>query len=716
MVRKRIAWLLVLALVLQCPLIQVWAGDTSFFSTRETTAEETTPEETEPSRTGGGGFFTRTETTPAETEPAETTPAETEPSRTGGGGFFSRTETTPAETEPAETTPAETEPVETMPAETTPAETTPAETEPSRSGFWGFFTQTETTPAETDPAETMPVETEPAETEPVETTPAETEPVTDPEPAVPFIVNACLSSEPDTVDPSLISYVDASVYTQHQFENLMKYQVSSIPVGEDEDLNYVELVPGQAESYEVSEDGLVYTFTLRDDIYWSDGQPVTAADFVYSWQRLVDPYTDSPYCFILDGIVLNAEEIEYGEMDKSNLGIHAVDDKTLEIVLEAPCAYFLELCAFGPLVPLREDVVETGYNWTEPENIVVNGPYITTEWAHGNFIRMEQNPYYYDGESLGPDAIVWWLSDDPYDSVSDYQAGEYQFTEVFPGEDIESLQESGDCFINPNAGVYYLYLNCERIPDWRVRAAMTLCLEREYITDYVLMAGQTPAGGFVASGIQDSTGAEFYEGFGGYGAICSALQKMYPDADLTTYEGRCELALMLYDEAVADGAWDPDTELVYKTSYSNVNSEIAESCAYDWWNVLGLNVFRDDNLDWASYTENLRNHDFDLGRLGWIADFNDPVTFLELMRTGTYYNYGSYSNETFDNLVRQAQATPAGEERDALLYQAEETLFGVDGFPICPIYYYTLAYCMKDITNVGYSGMGYFIFSYAKQK
>ena len=192
----------------------------------------------------------------------------------------------------------------------------------------------------------------------------------------PFVVNACIASEPETIDPSLISSVDGSTYTQHQFENLMKYQMVEANPAEDPNMKLTEVVLGQAKEYTVSEDMKVYTFTLRDDIFWSDGQPVTAKDWVFSWQRLVDPATASDYGYFLDNIVLNAAAIQAGEKDKSELGIKAIDDKTLEITLEAPCAYFLEMCAFASLVPLREDVVKDG--WTEPANLVVNGPYKIT--------------------------------------------------------------------------------------------------------------------------------------------------------------------------------------------------------------------------------------------------------------------------------------------------------------------------------------------------
>ena len=530
-----------------------------------------------------------------------------------------------------------------------------------------------------------------------------------------FVINACIASEPETIDPGLISSVDGSTYTQHQFENLMKYQMTDELAGEDENMKNTEVVLGQAKDVQISDDLLTYTFTLRDDIFWSDGEPVKAQDFVYSWQRVVDPETASEYGYFLDNIVLNAAAIQAGEMDKSELGIKALDDKTVEITLEAPCAYFLEMCAFASLMPLRQDVVEANENWTDPENIVVNGAYKVTEWVHDSYIRMEKNPYYYDVDNLGPDAIVWWLSDSQTSILSAYNNGEYQFMEDFPTDLIASMQESGDCFINSYVGTYYLYLNCSKITDWRVRAAMVLSVDRDNIVENVTQGGQVPATGFVASGILDSEGKDFAYGVSELGAIYNTLASMYPDADLSTYEGKCELARQLYDEAVEEGAWDPKTTVVYNFNTSDTHKAIAEACGSDWKTVLGMDITL-ENQEWATYTNGLGEHTFGVARLGWIADYNDPITYLELMVTGNSYNYGLYENAEFDKAITEAKAALAGPERDALLYSAEETLFGEGGFPVCPIYYYTNIYCMKDITNVGYTGMGYFFFWYAQQK
>ncbi|MBR6472265.1 MAG: peptide ABC transporter substrate-binding protein [Firmicutes bacterium] len=531
--------------------------------------------------------------------------------------------------------------------------------------------------------------------------------------AEPFVATACIASEPETIDPGLISSVDGSTYVQHMFENLMKYVPTDEAADASGNVMFTKVDLGQAASYEVSDDGLVYTFKIREDAKWSDGEPVKAQDWVYAWQRLVNPATASDYGYFLDGVVVNAAEIQAGEKEPSELGIKAVDDSTLEITLCQDTPYFLEMCCFASLMPLREDVVEGNDDWFAPENIVVNGPYILSEWVHDSVIKMVPNEQYYDAANLGPDEIDWYLSADETAILSAYQSGEWAFIESFPTDMIASLQDSGDCYIDPYVGTYYLYLNCDKIEDWRVRAAMTLCVDRENIVKNVAQGGQSPATGFVASGILDSTGADFAYGSSELGAMYAWLAAEYPDYDLSTYEGKCDLAKKLYQEAVDEGKWDPDTTIVYNFNTSDAHKAIAEACGHDWENVLGIKITL-ENQEWETYTTGLGEHKFGVARLGWIADYNDPITYLELMVTGNSYNYGLYSNKGFDKAIKEAKATPAGTDRDKSLYEAEETLFGEGGFPVCPIYYYTNMYCGTTLKNVGYTTMGYYFLQYAQ--
>ena len=529
-----------------------------------------------------------------------------------------------------------------------------------------------------------------------------------------FVVTACIASEPETIDPSLISSVDGSTYTQHMFENLMKYEMTDEKADDSGNVMMTKVIEGQAESYEVSEDGKVYTFKIREDAKWSDGEPVKAQDWVYSWRRLVNPETAADYGYFLDGVVLNAAEIQAGEKKPEELGIEAVDDKTLKITLCQDTPYFIEMCAFASLMPLREDIVEGNKDWaTKPETLIGNGPYKMSEWTHDSVIKMVPNEEYYDAANLGPKEIQWYLSADQTAILSAYQSGEWAFIESFPSDMIAQLQDSGDCFVNPYVGTYFLYLNCDKIKDWRVRAAMVLAVDRDNIVDNVAQGGQTPASGFVASGILDSEGNDFAFGGNDKGAMYAWLSEKYPDADLTTYEGRCDLAKKLYKEAVDEGAWDTNTTIVYNFNTDDAHKAIAEACGQDWKDVLGLSITL-ENQEWNTYTTGLGEHKFGVARLGWIADYNDALTYLDMMTTGNSYNYGLYSDTKYDETLKTIKATPAGKDRDKAMYDAEAALFGENGFPVCPLYYYTNVYCNNTMKNIGYTPMGYYFFQYAQ--
>ncbi len=494
-------------------------------------------------------------------------------------------------------------------------------------------------------------------------------------------ITACIASEPETIDPSTIESVDGSTYTQHQFENLMKYATTGEQYQDDPSVLNTEIVPGIAESYTsvANDDGsVVYTFKLRD-ANWSDGEPVTAADFVYSWRRLVNPATASGYGYLLDGIVVNAAEIQAEEKDPSELGVVAVDDKTLEITLVTECPYFLELCAFASLVPLREDVVEGKTDWTDPANLVVNGPYVISEWVHDSYIKFEKNAAYYDAANVnGPATITYYLSDSETAILAAYQAGEYDFIENFPTDMIATLQASGDCYINDYVGTYYLYMSAKNISDWRVRAAISLVIDRENIVANVTQGGQVPATGLVAAGIKDSAGKNFANISSPELAVqWQWLQTNMGDAmglDLSSYEDRAELAEYLVEQAVADG-YDTDATIYYNFNTSETHQAIAEAVQSDVNGVLGLNMEL-ANQDWNVYTTGLAEDTFGLARLGWIADYNDPITYLELFVNGNPYNYGEWVSDEYTSLIEAAKALPAGEERDGYLYDAEGVLFG----------------------------------------
>ena len=532
-----------------------------------------------------------------------------------------------------------------------------------------------------------------------------------------FVVTACIASEPETIDPTMISSVDGNTYVNHLFENLLRYAASDVTAGDDPKMMSAELELGQAESYEVSDDGLVYTFHLRDDIFWSDGEPVKAQDWVYSWQRVCDPDMAADYGYLLaDVSVAGAEEVYYEGADPDTLGIKALDDKTLEITLTAATPFFDQICAFGNLMPLRQDIIEEyGDEWTAPENIVTNGPFVMNEWVHDSYISMVPNDQYYGVDTVGPDEIRWYLSDDETAILASYQSGEYDFIETFPTDQIESLVASGDCYILPAVTTYYLYINCDNITDWRVRAAIALSIDRDNIVENVTQGGQIPATSLVTGGITDSTGAMWQNGTGYNEIMWAGLAEMYPDYDLESYAGRCELAQDLLAEAVEDG-FDTSVTIPYRFNNLGMHGTIAEAVQQDITSVLGLNMTM-DSTEWQVYTSTLdTDRDWSVARLGWQADYLDGSSFLGLFTTGNAYNYSHWSNEEYDALCAQYASMPGGEERDAVMYDAEALLFTEGGFGVCPLYYYTNFYCLsQNVQNAAMSSLGFFLFTSATQ-
>jgi oligopeptide transport system substrate-binding protein len=530
----------------------------------------------------------------------------------------------------------------------------------------------------------------------------------------PFDIAACVYSEPHCIDPNVSDGDDQSYYLIHMYEGLMKYKETDQKSGDRDGVYLMSVDKGQAESYEASEDGLTYTFHLRDDIFWSDGQPVTAKDFVFSWQRLVDPQTASNNGSQFDFIIKNAHDIQQGKVDKTQLGVEATDDKTLVVHLENACPYFLDLCASSFALPVRQDIVEKyGNEWTEAKNVVCNGGYKMTEWVHDSYLKLVKNDKYYDYKNLGPDSITWYLSDNETSMLSAYKSGEYDFIAMMPADQVKPLKESGDLMINGKVGLYYLYLNVNQIADWRVRAAITLAIDRQNIVEGVTQGGEKIATGTVTAGITDSNGDLWIDKAGD--VKYKWLQEKYPDFDLTNYEDCCELAKKLLAEAVAEG-YDVNKTLDYQYNTSDTNKAIGEAIQSDVSSVLGINLTL-NNTDSSSYCENLSHGGFSIARLGNSVSYDDPIGYLGFFGKEGSYNYSQWTDEKFDSLVMQAKTMPDGADRDNVMKQAEERMYQEGGFAVCPLYYYVSKTCLnKSIDNVGYVSLGFYSFMYAKQK
>ncbi|MGN0355423.1 MAG: peptide ABC transporter substrate-binding protein [Muricoprocola sp.] len=518
-----------------------------------------------------------------------------------------------------------------------------------------------------------------------------------------------LASEPQSIDPALNTAMDGGIMIQHMFEGLMKWQNSGEEIdGTNGTAMKAELVNGQAESYEkvVNDDGTVtYTFKLRDDAKWSDGQPVTAEDFAYGWRRLVTPETAADYNYMLDCVV-NANEIMAGEMDPSELAVEAVDDKTFKVTIISDIPYFLELCAFPAMMPIRQDMIEAkGDQWTfDVDSYIGNGSYVMTEWNHNSEIVVAKNENYYDYDNLGPDTITFKLMDDENAMLSGYRSGELDFIEEMPQAELPSLIASGELNIVDYIGTYYVCFQTQKAPfdDPLVREAFTLAIDRTYLVDKITQAGQVEADGFVPSGVYDAEGAtgdDFRTVGGSYYAAT--------DAD---YEANCERARELLAEAgYPNGEGFPVVEYLYNTS--DAHKAVAEALQHMWETELGVTVTL-NNQEWAVFLQTRKDGDYSIARNGWIADYNDPMSFLDMWVTGGGNNDAQYSNEKYDELISAAKATSVQEERMDYMHQAEDIIIGED-HALCPLYFYTQKYMLKDgIKNMYYTPLGFFFFNY----
>ena len=524
-----------------------------------------------------------------------------------------------------------------------------------------------------------------------------------------FNITVNFASEPMTMDPALNSTVDGGIMANHLFEGLMKWSDNGKEIdGTDGTSDGAEITYGQAESYdkEENEDGTVtYTFHLRDGIKWSDGKDVTAGDFEYAWKRLVDPATAADYSYMIDGVV-NANEIINGEKDPSELAVKAVDDKTFEVTLTTDLPYFEEICAFPATMPLREDIIEeNGDQWTfDPSTYISNGPYKLKEWTHNSQIVMEKNDNYYDYENLGPETITFKLMDDANAMLSGFKSGELDYIQEAPQAELPSLIASGDMKIVDYLGTYYVCFQTQKAPfdNPKVREAFTLAVDRTYIVDKVTQSGQVEAGAYVPSGINDADGGDFREEGGDY----------YKPTD-ADYEANCEKARQLLAEAgYPNGEGFPVVEYLYNTN--DAHKAVAEALQNMWEQELGVTVTL-NNQEWAAFIQTRKDGDYSIARNGWISDYNDPISFLDMWMTGGGNNDAQYSNPEYDNLIKEAKTTSDAAERMKLLHQAEDILVGQD-YVVDPLYFYTQKYMLADgIEGMYYCPLGYFFFGYTHQ-
>lgn len=498
-------------------------------------------------------------------------------------------------------------------------------------------------------------------------------------------LNVNVGPEPATIDPAKNSAVDGATLINHAFEGLMKL---------DKDNKIVE---GQASKYEVNKDETVYTFTLREGIKWSDGEQVKAEDFVYAWQRLVDPKTGADYNYMID-MVKNANEIMAGKKKPKELGIKALDEKTVEVTLTTPTPYFLEVCAFPATFPVRKDIVEANADtWsTDPKTYIGNGPYVLKSWEHQSKMTYVKNENYYDLKKLGPDTINFVLMEDKNTMLSAYKNNEILFADDLPSEEIDAMKDKG-LVIEKQLGTYFLSINVKKegLDNVKVREALSLALDRDYIVEKVAKGGQIPADSFVTTGLTDADGkTEFHEN----------AKKWY---DAKDYKGNVEKAKKLLKEAgYENGKGLPSIELMCNPGHE----PIMEAVQNMWKENLGLNVTI-SSQDWNVFLETRKEGDFQVARDGWLGDYNDPISFIDMWITGGGNNNAQWSNKEYDKIVSEIKSTTDSKERYAKMHEAEDIL--AKDMPIIPIYFYTDLYLISDKLEGMYtSPLGYKYFMY----
>lgn len=442
-----------------------------------------------------------------------------------------------------------------------------------------------------------------------------------------------LASEPDFLDPALNSSVDGACLAANAFSGLYTYNDKS------------ETVPACAEGYTVSDDGLTYTVTLKSDLKWSDGSPLTAKDFEYSWKRAVAEETAADYAYMFSG---------FEGYDTGDLNVVAKDDTTLEFKLIAPCAYMEDLMAFPTFFPVCQAYVEANSTadapgaWCQEAGFVCNGAYTCTAWNHDVSMTYEKNPYWYDADKVTIAKQEYMLSADDTAIYAAYNAGDVDLIDTVPTDEIATLIESKnpEFFISDEIGTYYVAFNCKsalfdgKTPQQAacMREAFSLLIDRDYICENIGQTGQVAANSFIPLGMADGNGGIF-KADASTGYYDAYAINNDPEGTMAKARELLESAGYLFKE---DGTLSEETPIVieYLTNESTGHVAIAESMQQDF-GALGIEMSIQVQ-DWNVFLEERKNGNFDIAREGWIADFNDPINMLEMWITDSGNNDCQY--------------------------------------------------------------------------
>ncbi|MBY0157886.1 MULTISPECIES: peptide ABC transporter substrate-binding protein [Cytobacillus] len=450
-----------------------------------------------------------------------------------------------------------------------------------------------------------------------------------------------------------------------------------------------------AEKWDISEDGKVYTFHIREDAKWSNGDPVTAGDFEFAWKRLLNPDTGSSAAF-LGYFIEGGEAYNNGEGSADDVKVKAVDDKTFEVTLVSPQAYFLSVITNPAFFPINEKVATENPKWfAEAESFVGNGPFNLTEWEHDSHFVMEKNDQYWDAETVKLDKIHWAIIDDTNTEYQMYQSGELDVSDV-PSELSEQLL--GEAKVEDQAGDYFyrFNVNMEPFQNLNIRKAFAMAVDQQQIVDFVTKNGEKPAYGFVSYGFTDPSGKDFRE-------VSGDLVKT-----------NAEEAKALLEKGMEEEGYDklPEVTLTYSTD--DTHKKIAEALQQMFKENLGVEV-KLANMEWNVFAEEQKALKFQLSRSSFLADYADPINFLENFQTGHSMNRTGWSNEKYDQLIKDAKNEADEAKRFELMYEAEKILFGE--MPIIPIHFYNQVYLYNDaVSGIVRHPVGYMELKWADKK
>lgn len=484
-----------------------------------------------------------------------------------------------------------------------------------------------------------------------------------------------LQNEPDGLDPSVTNNSFAAPFLDNLFEGLITY---------DQDNN---IVGGNAVKWDISDDGLTYTFTLRDGLKWSDGSPLTSADYLYTMKRILTPETAALYVNMLTDYIVNAQEYFEGKVQFEEVGLKAPDDKTFVMTLKAPTPYFLGVLGMYTFSPTNQKTVEANAEkWSQSaETYISNGPFMMSEYNFGKSVVLSKNPNYWDAANVKLEKLTFRYILDQSTALSAFESGEVDGIRFIPPADMPRLKAESDAFqVVPMFGTtYYLFNNQNKtLQDVRVRKALAMALDRTAIVENVLQSTDSPAFALVSEGYVVD-GKDYTEGRSDYGLSATANVE--------------EAKKLLAEAGYPDGKGFPKLRLGY---YSDTTvKKMTEAIQQMWKDNLGIET-EITVSDWKVYYDAVQKGDYDIGAMGWGADYLHPMSFYPLFVTGDMSNNSFYSNPAYDELVKKAKSTVAAAEAVKIMRQAEDTLMA--DMPFCPIYYRSISFMMRP-EIVGYN-------------